>query len=184
MASLPMLDISDDWVPESDLIVRPNFIDEAEHQELLLWARSMRSHLRDNGPGRTYEKVNALPETPAIYHEVRHRLQDMLGLERDIAPEPMFGWYLSVISEGGNVHPHRDPTTEGKRHLRCNLFLQLPRQGGLPIIERRPVTVEPRSLLAFYPSERWHSSQRVIGNLRRIILSFGYLVPDDYVIPQ
>jgi hypothetical protein len=41
-----------------------------------------------------------------------------------------------------------------------------------------------RDLIAFYPSERRHASEPVIGRRRRIILSFGYNVPLDYRLPE
>src|SRR5207249_3400891 len=78
---------------------------------------------------------------------------------------------------------HIDSTPPGRRHLRCNLFVQLPIVGGFPIVEEQSVEVEERMLLAFYPSEKRHSSQAVQGDKWRIICSFGYLVPLDHVLP-
>ena len=172
------------WLPREDLMLIPGFISEAERQRLLDWARLMRPLLKINGPGRAFRKVQDLPVIDPTHTDVRIRLQTLLGVGLDAEPEPMFGWYLSIISDGGAVHPHMDPAPPKMRHLRCNIFLQVPDKGGLPVIERRPVTVANGTLLGFFPSERRHSSQPASGERRRMILSFGYIVPDDYRLPH
>jgi len=124
-----------------------------------------------------------LPDIDPHHGLVRERLERRLQIPATATPEPMFGWYLSIISGGGGVHPHLDATEPGKRHLRCNVFLQLPVMGGMPVIEGRRIWVRPRGFLAFFPSERRHSSERVNGDRQRIILSFGYSVPETYILP-
>jgi len=161
-----------------------DFITADEQAHLVSWALPLRPHLEDNGPGRTYAKVDALPHAPPLYDAVQHRLATRLAIPLEALPEPIFGWYLSIISEGGAVHSHIDPAPAGARHLRCNLFLQLPHEGGLPLIMGTPIPVRERSLLAFFPSEERHASQAVAGDRWRIICSFGYLTPPDYVIPS
>ena len=167
--------------------VEPDFITPDERRQLTAWARRMAPHLRanrvDNRGGRAYNQVDRLPELPPLYDEVRLRLQRLLGLGENPQREAEFGWYLSIISDGGEVHSHLDTTPEGTRHLRCNLFLQLPIKGGRPVIDRTPFDVAPRTLLAFFPSEQRHRSEPVTGRRRRIILSFGYTVPMDYRLP-
>lgn len=170
---------------DPDLTIVPDFITEAERTGLLAWARAMRPHLKanPNGDNRYSRRMEFLPRVDPLHAAVRLRLQRQLGLPDDIAPEPRFGWYISIIGAGGYVHMHQDPTPEGMRHLRANLFLQLPFHGGRPAVERNIYPVAERSLLAFFPSERRHFSEPVYGRRRRIILSFGYLVPADYVLP-
>jgi hypothetical protein len=82
------------------------------------------------------------------------------------------------------VHEHIDRATADTRHLRCNLFLQLPDEGGLPIIEGQLFVVSERSVLAFFSNEKMHASQSVGSSKWRIILSFGYLVPKTYHLPS
>lgn len=175
---------ADGWLPPEDLLVRPEFISESDRTNLVAWALSMKPFLKDNGPGRSFRKVEELPTIDPVHTAVRLKLQALLKVGPDAEPEPMFGWYLSIISDGGAVHPHMDPAPPNMRHLRCNIFLQVPESGGLPFIERRPVAVRERTLLCFFPSERRHSSQPAGGDRQRIILSFGYLVSDDYRLPH
>jgi hypothetical protein len=165
-----------------DIVRFPGFATEAERLELVDWALVMRPHLmpNPNGPFRAYRQVQELPTVPDSYNRVRRRLTEALRLPEKIAPEPSYGWYLSIIDAGGQIQPHIDEAPVGCRHLRCNLFLQLPFGGGLPVIEGRPRQVAERDILAFFPSERPHRSQIVEGERSRIICSFGFLVHEDY----
>ena len=71
----------------------------------------------------------------------------------------------------------------GRRHLRCNAFLQTPRSGGMPVVEGEMHVVGSGDLLAFFPSEKRHRSKAVWGDVARVICSFGYLVPLDFRLP-
>ena len=166
-----------------EIVFFHDFITPQEQTELLEWAHKMLPHLDPNGEQRAFKKVCLLPWRPPAYDVVRLRLQERVAL-KEIVREPMFGWYLSSIGEGGAVHRHKDPTPPGHRHLRCNIFLQLPEGGGLPIVEDQTQPVRERSFLCFFPSDLWHGSQAVEGRgKRRVICSFGYLVRDTYRLP-
>jgi hypothetical protein len=168
---------------DGDLITIPSFIGPPQRQSLLDWALAMEPQLQLNGPGRRYRRVEHLPWIPDLHRQIRDGLQAFMGIPVNAEPEPAFGWYLSIISDGGAVHRHRDPSPPGQRHLRCNLFLQTPTEGGRPIIADQPIDIEDGMLLAFFPSERLHGSEPVGGDRLRVLCSFGYLMPDTYRLP-
>ncbi len=165
------------------MVVVPDFLSAEERKRLTGWARAMRPHLIGNGPRRYWRRMRWLPRVDPLYDAVAERIQRFLALPPDTPREPSVGWYLSIIEEGGIVQPHTDLTPEGMRHLRANLFLQLPYRGGYPIIEMKARKVAPGTLLAFFPSEMRHYSQKGTGRRRRILLSFGFLVPAAYELP-
>ncbi len=167
----------------TEIAIRRGFLSEDERFALRDWAFRMRPLLHANGIERAYLKTDQLPALPEVYTKVRHRLQHVLGLD-GFEQEPMFGWYLSIIGESGAVHGHLDPTPAGYRHLRCNMFLQVPSSGGHPVIEGKVYPVRDGDLLAFFPSEKRHRSQEVKGDLARILCSFGYLAPLTYQLPS
>jgi hypothetical protein len=65
---------------------------------------------------------------------MRERLESDLKIN-GFEQEPMFARYLSIINEGGAIHNQLDLASPGKTHLRFNIFLQLPENGGYPIIQ-------------------------------------------------
>ena len=164
---------------QSGVLIVRKFVRDEERLALAEWALSMRQYLDANGQGRTYLQTEELPFVPSVYTSLRKRLEKVLGVG-SFDKEPMFGWYLSIISEGGAVHRHLDPPNDGMHHLRCNVFIQLPSAGGLPIVGGEVYQVQNGDMLAFFPSDRWHRSEKVEGNTERIILSFGYLAPSSY----
>lgn len=170
-------------IPPTGIRIVRDFISEDERVELLDWAMRMRPHLKSNGASRQFRQTDTLPDTPTVYGVMRERLECTLRLD-GAEREPMFGWYLSIIDEGGAVHGHLDPTKPGRRHLRCNVFLQTPASGGAPVVEGEAHEVGDGDLLAFFPSEKRHWSQAVHGGLARVICSFGYLVPTNYRLPS
>lgn len=156
------------------------FVDTDETAELLRWALLMEPHLRTNGPGRSFLRVHQLPQRPALHAAVAERVRGRVAGHADSVLEPVLTNYLSIIQASGAVHPHTDSAPPGTRHLRCNLFLQLPDAGGRPIIGGLPFDVAERTLLCFFPSSSLHSSEPAAGLRRRVLLSFGLLVPQDF----
>jgi hypothetical protein len=168
-------------VVDPAVIIIPDFITRFEQSVLCDWARQMIPLLNPNplGPYRRFREVQTLPWRPDTYVGVRKRLQKLLDVS-DHEKEPSFGWFLGMIEAGGSVHEHKDPAQPGTRHLRCNLFLQLPRAGGEPVIDGVPYRVSARAVLAFFPSEVPHSCREVNGPVPRLLCSFGYAVPASY----
>lgn len=160
----------------------PEFITPDEQTALVAWAETMEPYLKPNRMYRAYRDVRTLPSIPPEWDRVRRRVEALMGLGEDPMVEPQFGLFLSIIRIGGAIHDHRDFSPPGTRHLRCNLFLKVPEQGGRPIILETPIDVAPRMLLAFYANEMRHSSEPFDDD-RRIVLSFGYTVPSSHVLP-
>jgi hypothetical protein len=160
----------------------PDFVTREEQAALIAWAETMEPQLKPNRMYRAYRDVRTLPSVDPIWERVRQRVEALMALGDQPLVEPKFGLFLSIIRSGGAVHDHRDFSPPGTRHLRCNLFLDLPEQGGRPVILEEPIHVAPRMLLAFYANEMRHSSEPFEGD-RRIILSFGYTVPSSHILP-
>ena len=165
---------------EREVLRIADFVSATEGDELLPWVWRMAPLLRNNGPGRFFLRVHLLPERPALHAAVAERVRTRVaGHDRSVL-EPVLTNYLSIISDGGAVQPHTDSAPAGTRHLRCNLFLQLPDAGGRPIIGGAPFDVAERTLLCFFPSSSLHSSEPATGERRRVLLSFGLLVPQGF----
>ena len=160
----------------------PDFISPEEQTDLIAWAERMEPFLKPKRMYRAYRDVRTLPDTPPVWAVVRQRVETLMALGDDPTVEPKFGLFLSILRSGGVVHNDCDTSPPGTRHLRCNLFLDLPDQGGRPVILRLPIDVAPRTLLAFYANQMRHASEQFEGD-RRIVLSFGYTVPATHRLP-
>lgn len=156
------------------------FVDRPEAEDLLHWAFRMEPYLRSNGPGRVFLRTHTLPEQRLLHAAVADRIRRTVIGDFASTLEPVLTNYLSIISTGGAVHPHIDTAPEGTRHLRCNLFLQVAEAGGHPIIGDAAFNVADRTLLCFFPSSHLHSSMPAGGSRKRVLLSFGFLVPASF----
>ncbi|MCW3849310.1 hypothetical protein OF829_18890 [Sphingomonas sp. LB-2] len=164
-------------------LVTPGYLRPDECGTLLDWARRMPPHMSFSEGNRYFGKLVDLPDVPALATELRLRLEQAFGLEGLGAEECRHGWFLSIGNPGSGIRPHHDLPPPGTRIVRCNLFLQVPTRGGRPVIENVPFEVEQGTLLAFLPSDLLHWSPPVEGRKRRIVLSFGYTVPGNYLLP-
>lgn len=118
----------------------------------------------------------ALP--PACWN-IRNRVLAWLELE-GLRDDPYKGTFLTHIARNGEVATHRDfrLQVEGETYLilRCNVLLQRPEVGGMPVISRRELDIAERGCWVFFPTELVHSATPVQGSRARATLSFGVLV--------
>lgn len=170
-------------VIQAQIVFVNDFITHEEHQVLHKWALEMVPLLRPNGPQRAYLRTEYLPWLPAEYTLIRKRIECKLQIGT-ARREPDHGLFLGSISNGGAVHEHVDRAPANSRHLRCNLFIQLPVSGGEPVIQNTPQPYRERMLLCFFPNEQPHRCQPVKGTRQRLMCSFGYLVPLQYRLPD
>ena len=161
--------------------VRRSFITEQERDALLRWSeRQLASgQLKNNGKNRFYNQTRNLKEIPPEFFSIRDRIVHEIEVNGEIVDEPHISSYISTIGPGGKVHWHRDATRRGCNHLRFNLMVSKPDGGGRPIIRDTPVDVSERDMWYFYANKHRHGSEAVEGNKRRVICSYGFLVPGE-----
>jgi len=122
--------------------------------------------------------INNYPELPldAKIKEFSKYAYSKIGVEKFI-PEHIYGNFIGVNFEGGNVHEHRDPKNEkGFIHTRFNFLVQKPEQGGEPIIDGVEYPMEEGQSWINLASEWLHGSTPVVGTRPRIVLSLGAYV--------
>jgi len=154
-----------------------NFISETERDNLLEWAHLQRPLLNPNtnGEHRFFSRVEKLKENELI-NELQTRLCTLIGV--DYIEEPVLKTYLSFIEAGGFVHKHVDTYNlqEGYGHIRCNIMLNKPDDGGNPIIEEETIMVGNGDAWYFRPDLYEHYTDVVGGESPRIIISIGVLI--------
>jgi hypothetical protein len=169
-------------LPKLDKVaVVRRFIKEDEHPVLLDWAERQFENgcLAANpaGPGRYFARYEEGGDVPDLFWEVRRRAVATFSVE-EYEDEPRFRCFLGCNTDGGFVAPHKDPSPPGKRHVRMNIMLSMPKRGGYPVIEGKTYRVEERDLWCFYPTLMRHGSKPMAGERKRFLISIGILVPE------
>lgn len=120
------------------------------------------------GPGRKYAKEKIAP----FYNEAFSAF--------NLKPcylEPMFETFTGVhYRKGAFTHIHQDSAPKDFAHVRCNVMLKKPKEGGDPIIDGEILKVEEGDLWIVFSSLELHGSTP-ISEPYRIIKSFGALIP-------
>lgn len=134
-----------------------------------------------NGFGRRYCSVNKFDtEITELVNQLAVEKYSELGIIGTYV-EPIFGHFIGVNTQGGNVHPHMDKNVNGLIHTRINFMLSMPEMGGQPIVKFN----DQEHQLEIEEGDSWlniaglweHTSTIVNGNKPRIVLSLGALVP-------
>ncbi|MCS5550430.1 MAG: hypothetical protein NZ811_02815 [Gammaproteobacteria bacterium] len=153
-----------------------DFISESERLELLKWVDDNRGNLKNNpaGPHRKNYKVKGSINND-IALKIEDRIKDRFNLNKDNVERQWLGSFLSIISNKGFVHTHRDPTPVGEHH-RFNLIIQKPEKGGTPVYAGEGLEWENGDLLCYRPDINFHGSEVVQGDLERIAMSCGWII--------
>jgi hypothetical protein len=124
------------------------------------------------GPGRKY----------AIENEAPCWLEAFLAFGlTPVRVEPDFKTFTGVHSLPGSfTHTHIDTAPDGLVHVRCNVLLEKPAEGGMPVIDGEVLDVDVGDLWIVLASMEEHGSTP-ISSPKRVIKSFGGLVPINQV---
>jgi hypothetical protein len=118
-------------------------------------------------------------ELPEEFWTIRVRVVRILGIE-DLPDDPYKGSFLTSVGPGGDVHTHKDarlPIADDPMPLlRCNILVQRPVGGGMPVIAGKHIDVPDRGMWALHATELMHGATPVTGDVDRITLSFGFVV--------
>lgn len=122
-----------------------------------------------NGYGRRFVKHVDVPD------DIADIIFAKFGLRRAKA-EPLFGNFLGNHHlDGAFVHNHTDPAPFGFEHVRCNIALEMPEEGGLPVLDHKVLDVKRGDAWVCFASMELHGSTPTKGG-QRLIASIGALV--------
>lgn len=169
-------------LPKLDKVaVVGRFLSADEHAILLDWAEGQFANGRlaanPAGPCRYFARYDPGSDVPDLFWEVRKRAVAMFSVE-EYEDEPRYRCFLGCNTDGGFVSQHKDPSPPGKRHVRMNIMISMPRRGGYPVIEGKTYRVAERDLWCFYPTLMAHGSKPMAGERKRFLISIGILVPE------
>lgn len=178
-------------MPNFDLLCATDFISVEEQDELrgiaLDYFKQGVLEGNPRGPHRYRARIwNTVYCTPFI-SQLGARISDAFQL-RGYPVDPQLGWIISLIENGGQIHPHIDKyeyhVKNNAKHLRCNIMVSKENDSANPVIDGKVIDVAERSLWVFFPSEVVHSTQLLDVVEPRIVFQFGFVVPKDYQLPS
>lgn len=151
----------------------------SERKAVTDWASSQYRHFQPNGPSRQFG-VLYRPDilAPDECWAIRQRVVDHFELH-SFFTEPILQDYCGIITEGGAIQPHRDSDNIDGVHVRYNVMISKPRLGGDPYQDGVLIPVEEGEVWRCNASRVAHWCSQVVGDRPRIVLSFGFLIPDE-----
>jgi hypothetical protein len=160
--------------PLNEFAVLRKFITTGQQSTLLDWAEEQFAahRLKPNpaGPNRyfaTYEESDHV--VPDLFWQIRRRAVSSFSVA-EYEDEPRYKCFLGCNTEGGFIQEHRDPSPPGMHHVRMNIMLSKPIDGGRPVVNGRRLVVHERDLWCFYPTLMRHSSTPLKGTRKRFVL--------------
>ena len=125
------------------------------------------------GPGRRFAKQN-------IGNELWEDAFNQFNLT-NIKEDPIYGNILmNHYKDNAFTHIHQDEHQEGYVHVRANVMLKKPEEGGDIIIDDNTYQIEVNDLWLVLASMEKHGSTP-IKNGERLLFSFGASVPEKEV---
>jgi len=129
-------------------------------------------------PNRKYLTLHKKLNPPSLFFEIKKRILDREKIIDNYIDDVFscgdpFGDYIGVISDGGKIHHHKDEKPQKYKLIRFNLFLSIPKKGGLPIYNGITIPVKVGDYVRCNSSEEYHECEMVEGDVPRIALSYG-----------
>lgn len=99
------------------------------------------------------------------------------GLSTETPFDTKDGVFLSYSGEGHIVHLHRDFNPDDDTlHIRFNIMIQKPLEGGNPIIGGTTIEVEENQTWICEAGNYAHTIEEVRGDRPRVMLSLGHFI--------
>ena len=152
-----------------------------EQTEVVEYARKNYKDFDVNGYNKWKKALDELNNVPECIYKIKERIVVKEKLE-DAPQEPILRDQIGYMIEGGNLHPHIDKNYNGLIHVRYNVYVQIPYEGGMPVYGKHMIDVREREYTVCRSGLDLHFTDVVKGDRERIILSFGFLLPYERAI--
>jgi hypothetical protein len=168
------------------MILHDLFLPESLSQEIIKFCfNDGKIHFRNNSYGSSRKFCNLNQIDVELKYKVKNfsKLCYLKIFGVDVIDEPKFGNFISVHTENGFVHAHRDVSeVENFSHVRINFLVQKPIEGGIPIINGTELQIEESGCWLNLASRYIHSSTPVVGEKERVVLSLGSYINDKVIM--
>jgi len=152
-----------------------NIISKKELDFILKFININKDLFEENGfsPKRNFLTLPKESNTPSLFFDIKKRILDKENIKNNYIDDSTYGDYIGYITNGGKIHYHNDPTITGYDHIRFNLFLSVPKNGGFPIYNGVTIPVTVGDYVRCNSSKEYHECEMVEGDIPRIVISYG-----------
>ena len=155
-------------------------ITEDEQKIIVDWTRENYESFSSSGYHRCRQCLDLFKDLPSIFEELRNRIVKKEGLE-NVRIEPIFRDSIAYMRDGGKLHLHKDPNRDGLIHVRFNVYVQLPYEGGVPIYAKQFCPLNERTYICCRSGLDYHECTMVIGERERVMVSYGFLMKPEEI---
>jgi hypothetical protein len=155
-----------------------SIISKKERKILLKWICKNKKLFKKNkiSPNRYFLTI---PKNVSLtlFGEIKNKILEKNNiLTKNYMNDFLYNDYVGFISQNGQIHEHIDPSIPGYDHIRYNLFLSVPIKGGLPIYNGKTIEVNVGDYVRCNSSYEYHSCEKVMSRIPRIVISYGILL--------
>lgn len=146
-----------------------------EQNEIVEWAQEKYNHFEVVGYNRWRCVLEYAPEYPKIIDIVKQRIIEIENLQNSIQ-EPIYKDSIVYMKNGSKLNRHTNPNNGNLIHVRFNVYVQIPKKGGMPIYNDILYEIKERRYICCKSGIDFHECTQVSGDRERIILSYGFLM--------
>ena len=159
-------------------------LSEEEQKIIVDWTRNNYQYFTCTGKNKNDPRyrqfLDFFGEIPPIFYEIKNRIMDKEDLHK-YQQEPLFRDSIAYAQHGSQLHRHTDPNRFGLIHVRFNVYVQLPYQGGTPVYGDTNIYLKERTYVCCRSGLDSHHAEKVIGERERIVISYGFLIPKEEI---
>ena len=161
-----------------------NFITDDEHTQLMNWIHENEQKFtsttnKNPGPFTAHRKRYIFQNHPGhpfpLIQTIKQRVVDVESIGEWIT-EPLWSDYIGYISKGGSIQFHKDKNYPGYSHVRYNVILSFPEEGGDSVYGNSVNSFKEKTVWRCEAGKIPHGSITVKGKRPRITLSLGFLI--------
>jgi hypothetical protein len=160
-----------------------DFISDEEKNSLLKWTFENEDKFYSNkigeyGEGKKIGILHDIENSPLdIVDIIKKRIIEVENI-KDWVLDPTFKDAIGINRKGGAIHQHTDPNLDGYTHVRYNVILQYPEEGGDSIYNGKINKLQENMVWRCVAGRVVHGSTPVVGNKTRITLTLGFQIKD------
>jgi hypothetical protein len=151
-------------------------LSEEEQKIIVEWVRNNYKSFKKTGYNRSMNSLHNYDNVPPCIWDIKKRIVEKEQLQ-DATQDPFFKDAIGYMQDGGALHKHTDPNINNLIHVRYNVYVQLPIEGGIPIYNNVRCNLKERTYICCRSGMDHHWCEEVKGNKERIVISYGFMLP-------